>query len=64
VPAATPAKPPRTGRRRKRALRSLQRHRTLGGEHIGHVDDTGFTVDDDFVDGVLHRDGMTSYRQW
>ncbi|WP_217638557.1 Atu4866 domain-containing protein [Rhodanobacter glycinis] len=37
---------------------------TLGGEHIGYVDDTGFAVDDDFVDGVLHRDGMMSYREW
>lgn len=28
------------------------------GEHIEYVDDTGFTADGDFIDGVLHHGGM------
>ncbi|AKU98385.1 hypothetical protein AKJ09_05049 [Labilithrix luteola] len=31
---------------------------TLTGDHIDYVDDTGFTADGDFVDGVLHHAGM------
>jgi hypothetical protein len=31
---------------------------TLKGDHIDYVDDTGFTADGDFVDGVLHHAGM------
>ena len=30
----------------------------LTGDHIDYVDDTGFTADGDFVDGVLHHAGM------
>ncbi|MDF2695613.1 MAG: hypothetical protein K0S65_3996 [Labilithrix sp.] len=30
----------------------------LNGDHIDYVDDTGFTADGDFVDGVLHHAGM------
>ena len=28
------------------------------GDHIDYVDDTGFTADGDFIDGVLHHAGM------
>ncbi|MBF0689022.1 MAG: Atu4866 domain-containing protein [Cellulomonas sp.] len=30
----------------------------IAGDHIDYVDDTGFTADGDFVDGVLHHGGM------
>ena len=30
----------------------------LTEDHIEYVDDTGFTADGDFVDGVLHHAGM------
>lgn len=33
------------------------------GDHIEYWDDTGFTVDGDFVDGVLHHAGMILYRR-
>jgi hypothetical protein len=33
------------------------------GTHIDYRDDTGFTADGDFVDGVLHHAGMVLYRQ-
>lgn len=32
------------------------------GDHIDYVDDTGFTADGDFVDGVLHHGGMVLRR--
>lgn len=32
------------------------------GDHIEYRDDTGFTADGDFVDGVLHHAGMILYR--
>jgi hypothetical protein len=28
------------------------------GTHIEYLDDTGFTADGDFIDGVLHHGGM------
>ncbi|MFE0419837.1 Atu4866 domain-containing protein [Streptomyces tendae] len=31
---------------------------TITGTHIDYVDDSGFTADGDFVDGVLHHVGM------
>lgn len=31
--------------------------------HIDYWDDTGFTADGDFIDGVLHHGGMIFYRQ-
>ena len=34
----------------------------LTGDHIDYVDDTGFTADGDFVDGVLHHAGMVLRR--
>jgi len=36
---------------------------TVKGNHIDYVDDTGFTADGDFVDGVLHHAGMVLYRE-
>ncbi|GLQ55803.1 Atu4866 domain-containing protein [Devosia nitrariae] len=33
------------------------------GDHIEYWDDTGFTADGDFIDGVLHHGGMIFYRQ-
>lgn len=32
------------------------------GDHIEYWDDTGFTADGDFIDGVLHHGGMVFYR--
>ena len=32
------------------------------GDHIEYVDDTGFTADGDFIDGVLHHGGMIRRR--
>ena len=32
------------------------------GAHIEYQDDTGFSADGDFVDGVLHHAGMVLYR--
>jgi hypothetical protein len=32
------------------------------GDHIDYVDDTGFTADGEFVDGVLHHAGMVLRR--
>jgi hypothetical protein len=35
----------------------------ITGDHIDYVDDTGFTADGEFVDGVLHHGGMVFRRQ-
>lgn len=35
----------------------------LTGNHIDYVDDTGFTADGNFVDGVLYHGGMVLRRQ-
>ena len=32
------------------------------GDHIEYWDDTGFTADGDFIDGVLRHGGMIFYR--
>ena len=34
---------------------------TIEGDHIEYVDDTGFTADGDFVDGILYHAGMVLY---
>ncbi|MDZ5699492.1 Atu4866 domain-containing protein [Chelativorans sp. M5D2P16] len=34
----------------------------ITGDHIDYWDDTGFTADGDFVDGVLYHAGMVLYR--
>ncbi|WP_085953009.1 MULTISPECIES: Atu4866 domain-containing protein [unclassified Chelatococcus] len=33
------------------------------GNHIDYWDDTGFTADGEFIDGVLHHGGMIFYRK-
>lgn len=33
------------------------------GNHIDYWDDTGFTADGTFIDGVLHHGGLILYRQ-
>jgi hypothetical protein len=33
------------------------------GNHIEYWDDTGFTADGEFIDGVLHHGGMILYRK-
>lgn len=44
--------------------RSAYRGRyTVTGNHIDYVDDTGFTADGEFVDGVLHHAGMVLRRE-
>jgi len=35
----------------------------LTGNHIDYVDDTGFTADGEFRDGVLYHAGMVLYRE-
>jgi hypothetical protein len=35
----------------------------LDGDHIEYVDDTGFTADGNFRDGVLYHAGMVLYRR-
>ena len=35
----------------------------VSGSHIDYWDDTGFTADGDFIDGVLHHAGMILYRR-
>lgn len=34
----------------------------VSGDHIEYWDDTGFTADGDFVEGVLYHGGMVFYR--
>lgn len=36
---------------------------TIEGNHIEYVDDTGFTADGDFRNGVLYHAGMVLYRE-
>ncbi|WP_370872509.1 Atu4866 domain-containing protein [Paenibacillus zeirhizosphaerae] len=36
---------------------------TITGNHIDYVDDTGFTADGDFRDGILYHAGMILYRE-
>ncbi len=36
---------------------------TLTGSHIDYIDDTGFTADGEFRDGVLYHGGMVLYRE-
>jgi hypothetical protein len=36
---------------------------TITGNHIDYVDDTGFTADGEFIDGVLYHAGMVLYRE-
>ncbi|MBP2299358.1 Atu4866 domain-containing protein [Azospirillum picis] len=44
--------------------RSAYRGRyVVTGTHIDYWDDTGFTADGEFIDGVLHHAGMIFRRQ-
>lgn len=36
---------------------------TLTGDHIDYQDDTGFTADGDFKDGIFYHAGMVLYRE-
>jgi len=36
---------------------------TVTGDHIDYTDDTGFTADGDFRDGVLYHAGMVLFRR-
>lgn len=45
--------------RRESAYQGLYEVR---GNHIDYWDDTGFTADGEFIDGVLHHAGMILYR--
>jgi hypothetical protein len=36
---------------------------TITGNRIDYVDDTGFSADGEFIDGVLHHGGMLFYRE-
>lgn len=36
---------------------------SVTGDHIDYWDDTGFTADGDFIDGVLYHGGMILYRK-
>ena len=38
-------------------------HYAIVGNHIDYVDDTGFTADGDFIDGVLYHGGMVLRRE-
>jgi hypothetical protein len=35
----------------------------ITGDHIDYKDDTGFTADGDFRDGILYHAGMVLYKQ-
>jgi hypothetical protein len=49
---------------RGRKTSAYQGSYTVTGDHIEYVDDTGFTADGDFVDGILYHAGMVLHRQW
>jgi hypothetical protein len=36
---------------------------SVKGNHIDYKDDTGFTADGEFIDGVLYHAGMVLYKQ-
>jgi hypothetical protein len=35
----------------------------ITGNHIDYLDDTGFTAEGDFIDGILHHAGMILYKE-
>ncbi len=47
---------------RGRRESAYQGRYAVGGDHIEYWDDTGFTADGDFIDGVLYHGGMILYR--
>jgi hypothetical protein len=46
--------------KRKSAYRGSYR---MTGDHIDYVDDTGFSADGEFCDGILYHAGMVLYRE-
>ncbi|MFD0766815.1 Atu4866 domain-containing protein [Mucilaginibacter lutimaris] len=36
---------------------------TITGNHIDYLDDTGFTADGEFKDGILYHAGMVLYKE-
>ena len=42
---------------------AYQRRYTITGNRIDYVDDTGFTADGEFIDGILHHAGMLLHRE-
>jgi hypothetical protein len=47
---------------RGRRESAYQGRYTVTGHHIDYVDDTGFTADGEFIDGVLYHGGMVLRR--
>jgi len=43
--------------------RAYQGRYVVTNDHIDYWDDTGFTADGEFIDGVLHHAGMILYRR-
>jgi hypothetical protein len=43
--------------------RAYQGRYEITGDRIDYWDDTGFTADGEFIDGVLHHAGMILYRR-
>ncbi|MGO4312693.1 Atu4866 domain-containing protein [Pseudomonas sp. KB_15] len=48
---------------RGRKVSAYQGRYWLEGDHIEYVDDTGFTADGEFRDGILYHAGMILYRE-
>lgn len=48
---------------RGRCHSAYQGRYVLAGDHIEYIDDTGFTANGDFIDGVLYHAGMVLYRE-
>lgn len=44
-------------------MRAYQGRYEIRGTKIDYWDDTGFTADGEFIDGVLHHGGMLFYRE-
>ncbi|WP_240538740.1 Atu4866 domain-containing protein [Halomonas sp. SH5A2] len=42
---------------------AYQGHYQVTGNYIEYWDDTGFTADGEFIDGVLYHAGMVLYRK-
>lgn len=43
--------------------RAYQGSYTITGNHIDYRDDTGFTADGEFKDGILYHAGMVLYKK-
>ena len=48
---------------RGKVMSAYQGRYRMTGNHIDYWDDTGFTADGDFHDGVLYHAGMVLYRE-